>query len=387
MSDAKSDEQVTMEATLELEVLRHQMTSCAKTWLARTQHYRRKRYLEKAKYQVWEMSKKLLFFRNSKWRTEWHRKRTQLRFDAPPGSKNEIAGRERFERQSIPTNAKTHQSTEDAMDGFEVEAPRATIFGEGQQNESSGSRAPQRVGQYGRGKSEWDYITDKIKERRLTLEDVKKKGFQSRYDQHLEACEFDDWKREKRKKARELRDKAIADATTPIESSWAEPRVNWRELELGLKHGRKWKRFLQIGREEEKEMMVLRDQKRAANGFKLRERPAKRQIHLLDTEEVQGGTAKRTKLTKESAKQAEDVWLDNVKKAMRNQKRDEPSENGEDGDDGDEGNERPGSLSSRAPTFRLDHSSEPSATQNNVEKLVRATFTRTTCLGTAICTV
>lgn len=369
MSVAKSDEQVTTEAMLELEVLRHRMTSCAKTWLARTQHYRKKRDLEKAKYRGWEMTKKLLFFKDSKWRTEWRRGRMQSEHDVPSGSKKEIAKRERFERRPVAKDARMHETMEHLIDDFEEDAPRTTILREEQQNGSSSTHAPQRLGQHGRGKSEWEYITEKIRERSLTLDDIRKKGFPSRYDQHLQACEFDDWKREKRRKARELRDRAIVDATAPIESSWAEPRVNWREFELGLKYGRKWKKLLQKRREEEEEEIIFsRDKHREEKGFKLRERPAKRQIRLLDTEEIQEGTKKRTKLTKESAKEAEGIWLDNVRKAMRNEKRDEPTENDEDSDDGDEGNERPHSLSSRAPTFRSDNFTEPSRTKNNVEK-------------------
>ncbi|QDS68084.1 hypothetical protein FKW77_010001 [Venturia effusa] len=382
MSDAKSEDQVIKEAAIELEVLRQQMTRCAKIWLARTRYYRERRNRGKDKYQVWEMTKKLLFYKDSEWRTDWgHRRKARLEQNSSPGSKEEIARRERFERRPISTDGKMHKTTEHLIDDTGGNAPETTATNEEQQKVSSSTPALQNLGP-GRVKSEWEYITGEFQKPRLTLDEIRKKGFRSRYHQHLEACAFDDWKKEKRGKARELRDKKIIDGTAPVESSWDEPTVNWRAFELGLKYGRKWKRILKKLREDEEEkMMNLRDQHRKEKGFKLRDRPAKRKPRFLDTEEFVEGTNKRTKLTKESAKEAEGIWLDNVKRVMRNEKRDEPSEHAEDIDDGGEGTERSHSPSSRAKDPRPESVPESSETEANVEKSRQSYLYSYTLLG------
>lgn len=128
--------------------------------------------------------------------------------------------------------------------------------------------------------SKWEHIRDIIEKKKLLLTGIRKEGFSSRCDQHLQACECDDWNRERR-------EKATVDSTVTNEDSWAEPRVNWREFELRLRYGRRCRKFLKIRRqEEEKEMMELRDKKREAGGFKLRERPSKKEVRLLETEEI-----------------------------------------------------------------------------------------------------
>lgn len=343
MSKPKSDEQLTTEATLELEVLRHRITTCAITWLARTQHYRKKRNLEMEEYRVWEETKKLQFSKDEKWHTDWLA-RWKLGLDARSGSSKEIAKPDPFRPQPAAMKAGTHEDTENLTDDSEQNASRISTFGTEQQNRPSTASAPQHLGQHGRGKSGWEVYIEKI--------------------MYLQACKFDDWKKEKRKEARELRDKAI-------ESSWGEPRVNWREFKLGLKYGRKWKKFLQKRREEEEEeMMLRRDELRERMGFKLKERPAKRQPRLLVTEEVHDleGNKTITKLTKESAMEVEKIWLDNVRKAMRNEKRDGPSENGEDSHDGGKETERPRPVFAEATTSGSDLFSEPPDTEANVEK-------------------
>jgi hypothetical protein len=369
MSPEKSLERISQEAKLELEVLANHLKACAQIWLARTRHYQEKRRKEKAKYRVWEMAKKLLFFKETKWRTEWKWKREKIEAGALLGSDQEIARKERFERALVGGVQGKEDDKVVKQNGLGATLDHGNQAAE---HNMQGTFATQQtpVRQHMLRPEElpdWEHIGDKMVKKNLLLTDIRGDGFHSKYDQHLQGCEFDDWKREMREKARKQRDKATVDPIVGNEDTWLEPRVNWREFELRLTYGRRWRKILQTRhQEEEKEIMELRDKKRQARGFKLRERPTKKEVRRFDTEEIERNGKKWTQLTKEAALDVEEIWLENVRRALRNESREKSSDEAPE-DEASDGDSEPTATSARSPSIS-DKGSKTSLTEDIIEK-------------------
>lgn len=262
MSERKTKDAIAQEADLELETLANHMQACAKNWLVRTKHHQEKRETEKERYRAWKAKATMSFQKEKedkkKW--DWTNARPKRKWILEESGDSTMAMANRFIFPAQPSHKLLPEEL-GIPNSAEKSGPARRIFYE--------------------------------KRRPLLL-----KG----YDQYLHDCEFDDWRRQKKEKAREGRDLPRPSPDAKIDT-WDEPKVNWRKFELRLKYGRRWRKFVEESqRKLEKEAAARVDEQRKSKGWAIR--PRKEEKEFVESPTDSGG-----RLTDAAAETAKKAWL------------------------------------------------------------------------------
>ena len=252
LRQSKKKQKDVMEKEIEWEVqyLKEKLRDCCRTYLERTAFYKRKRKADKKGYEKWESAKREEWKRgkgSKDWRKRW-KERTKEQ-------------EEEVRRRIVKKSVEILDGKEDLVQHLHQLLLHNILRIEREFNAWKDERRPQD--------RQWKEIAKKIEaekneRRRKREEDTKRmpsddnkidqnESQRGNQDQNGESSrrqsENDDQNPNVEKKENEKEDFAQGNgsgkakpAVVQKDTGWNEPKVNWREFELWLKYGRRWKK-------------------------------------------------------------------------------------------------------------------------------------------------